>query len=90
MLGTGVDLAGVAMFVGNRPVDLTGMSGPAPRAPRSQMRGLSLVNRTGSRERSDGGKDETLRGTDSRFLPLPFLLLSAGARNLKALECDMA
>lgn len=89
MLRKGVDLA-VAEFVGNRPVDLTGMSGPAPRVSRAQMRGLNLINRTGSRERSGGGEEEMLRGMDSRFLPLPFLLLSTGAWNSKALECDMA
>jgi hypothetical protein len=89
MLKMGVDLV-AAEFVGNRTVDLTGMSGPAPGVPRAQMRGLNLINHTGSRERSVGGKDEMLREMDSRFMPLPFLLLSTGAWNLKALECDMA
>lgn len=51
----GVDLA-VAVFVGNRPVDLTGMSGAALRVTRAHTRRLHPINRIGSRERSEDGE----------------------------------
>lgn len=51
----GVHLA-VAVFVGNRPVDLTGMSGAAPRVTRAHTRRLHPINHTGSRERSEDGE----------------------------------
>lgn len=51
----GVDLA-VAVLVGNRPVDLTGMSGTAPRVSRAPIRRLHPINLTGSRERSEEGE----------------------------------
>lgn len=55
MLRMGVDLA-VAVLVGNRPVDLTGMSGTAPRVSRAPIRRLHPINLTGSRERSEEGE----------------------------------
>lgn len=51
----GADLA-VAVFVGNRPVDLTGMSGAALRVTRAHTRRLHPINRIGSRERSEDGE----------------------------------